>query len=177
MPIYLWVYVDLRFWQNRSYGIMASHKYIFILRTSNFLKAAKERATYSQFTQGKLHDFKCSNQFITPTGGCGGTSCFPMEPSSYRYSKLVTFNKHFKRWPHAMIGTSKATIYKVQCLCNSRVYLKTELKRLGKIALFSVIYAKIKLVRVLSLWGHSWYVQDPKRTSHASLETSRTWAN
>ena len=46
-----------------SYCTMAYHKYLFTLRTSDFLKATNEAATHSHFIQGKLHDSKCSYQF------------------------------------------------------------------------------------------------------------------
>ena len=39
------------------------HKIPFTLKTSDFQKAVKKTTTYSQFTQGKLHDSKCSDPF------------------------------------------------------------------------------------------------------------------
>ena len=37
----------------------------------------------------------------------------------------------------------------MQCLCNSRVYLETELEQIGEIPLFSAIYVKIKVLQLI----------------------------
>ena len=89
------VYTALKFWQNRSYALWL-HKYLFTLRLSK--RSQGNSHIFSLHSrQTSWFDQRAVVDFTMPTRGCEATSCF------LRYSKLVTFNKYFKRWPLCLV--------------------------------------------------------------------------